>query len=401
MKIISRYFILEYKNCLKAIAKSVAGMFFVFFLLSIGIVACSMGIQKEQILPKLKVAMVVSEDERILNMAVQFAASLDSVESICEFCYMEEADARKGLETGDLQAVIILPVNFYEDIDNGINTPAEIILSNKDEVNSEVFGELLRSGVSYLQTAEAGVYAALDETKGETIQMERSKIGNFLAECYARTLFDRMNVFEEKVVSPLGTIDYSQYIVITILLVILLAAGSNFSVLYQEKEKAVEQKLKGYGMNCIIFSMVKVLIMATCLWILWIFVYLGICILSAVFEMELLWWDASVIIFAYLGCVSIAAFFHLVYELSGNAAQGAILLLFINIGMVLCSGIIVPTAYLSEGAAALGKFMPVSFWSNYMQKLLFDVVQTEEIGILILITGIEMSAGAFAVWKNV
>lgn len=401
MKIISRYFILEYKNCLKALVKSAIGILIVFFLLIIGILVISKGIQQEQVLPKVKVAMVVSEDEKILDSVVQFAASLDSVESICEFCYMEETEARKGLETGELQAVIILPVNFYEDIDNGLNTPAEILISDKDEVNSKVFGELLKAAVSYLQTAEAGVYATLDVAKGETVQMKTSQIGNYLAEYYVRTLFDRMDIYEEKVISPLGTIDYSQYMVVTIQLLVLLAAGSNFSVLYQEKEKVVERKLKSYGMNVIVLTMVKVLIMATCLWILWVFTYLGICIASAIFEMEVLWWNSIDLVYVYFVCISIAAFFHLVYELLGKAAQGAILLLFINIAMVLCSGIIVPATYLSKATATLGSYMPVSIWSDYMQNMMFGVVSGEQIGVLILFTGIEVMVGAGTVWKNV
>lgn len=399
MKIIGRYFILEYKNCLKAIVKSAIGMFLVLVLLVLGIIAVSVGIQQEQILPKLKVAMVVSQDERMLDMAVKFVASMDSVESICEFCYMEETEAREGLETGELQAVIILPVNFYEDIDNGLNTPAEVLISNKNGVNSAVFGELLTAGVSYLQTAEAGVYATLDVARAESAQMKTSKIGNYLAEYYMRTLFDRMNIYEEKVVSPLGTMEYSQYIVVTVLLLILLVSGSNFSVLYQEKEKIIEQKLKSSGMNCIICTFVKVLIMTMCLWGLWVLSYLVMCIVSATLEMELLWWDTAVLLSAYLVCMSIAAFFHLIYELSGKAANGALLLLFINIGMVLCSGIIVPSVYLGK-AAALGEFLPVSLWSNYMQNVLYDIVSIEQTGILILVTGIEVIAGAVAVWKN-
>ena len=58
-----------------------------------------------------------------------------------------------------------------------------------------------------------------------------------------------------------------------------------------------------------------------------------------------------------------------------------------------------PISYLGK-AAALGEFLPVSLWSNYMQNVLYDIVSIEQTGILILVTGIEVIAGAVAVWKN-
>lgn len=401
MKIIGRYFLLEYKKCWKAVVKSAFGMIFIFLFISIGVLVVSAGIQKEQLLPKLKVAIVVSEDERILNMALRFAESLDSVESICEFYYMDEEKARNGLKTEELQAVIILPVNFYEDIDNGLNTPAEIIVSKQNPVNSAVFSELLKAGISYLQIAEAGVYAALDAARDGTVQIQQSQIGNFLAEYYMRTLFDRMDIYEKKIISPFGEMDNAQYIVLTILLLLLLSTGSIFAVLYEQKEKAVEYKLKSYGVNGVILMLMKIFIIANCLCLLWGLCYAGSCMFSFAREWNILWWNTENLLWAYLLCVSIAAFFHMVYVWSDRAEHGAMLLLFLSIGMVLCSGMIVPSTYLSKEAEIFGAFLPVSFWSRYMQNMLFDTVQTEQIVKLVLYTGIEMVAGAVAVWKNV
>lgn len=401
MKIIGRYFLLEYKKCWKAVVKSAFGMIFIFLFISIGVLVVSAGIQKEQLLPKLKVAIVVSEDERILNMALRFAESLDSVESICEFYYMDEEKARNGLKIEELQAVIILPVNFYEDIDNGLNTPAEIIVSKQNPVNSAVFSELLKAGISYLQIAEAGVYAALDAARDGTVQIQQSQIGNFLAEYYMRTLFDRMDIYEKKIISPFGEMDNAQYIVLTILLLLLLSTGSIFAVLYEQKEKAVEYKLKSYGVNGVILMLMKIFIIANCLCLLWGLCYAGSCMFSFAREWNILWWNTENLLWAYLLCVSIAAFFHMVYVWSDRAEHGAMLLLFLSIGMVLCSGMIVPSTYLSKEAEIFGAFLPVSFWSRYMQNMLFDTVQTEQIVKLVLYTGIEMVAGAVAVWKNV
>lgn len=375
-------------------------MFFVFSLLIVGVLAISFGFQEEQVLQKVKVAMVIPESETLISKGMQFASTMDSIESICEFYYMEEEEARRELEEGNLQVVIILPVNFYEDVYKGVNTPAEILMGQEDEVNHRVFKELLTSGVSYLQTSESGVYAVLDRARQEGSEMKRSKVGNFVAKSYITELFDRMDVYEEKTVSSLGIVDYSEYVVVMILLFMLLLVGTDFSVLYQQREKEVEQKLRAEGMNKIVLSVTKVLIIAICLWSLWIIGYSGICIVSKILELDILWWDYRNLIYGFILCMSIAAFYHLVYRLCGNGSQGSILLLLINIGMLLCSGIIIPGSYLSDGAEILGRFMPVSLWNEYIQRFMFDKMTMEIMGMVVLVTCMEIIIGAVVVWKE-
>ena len=401
MKVLCRYFILKYKSCLNAFVKSILGILIVFVLLITGVAVVSFGFQNEQILPKIKVGMVIPESESFIQKGMPFLSSMDSIESICEFHYMEENEAREGLEMGDLQVVIILPVNFLKDVQNGTNTPAEILMTEDVTMSNEVFKEVLTAGISYLQIAESGVYATLDIAQGEKLKVKSSRIGYILPEYYLKALFDRMDIYEEVVISPFGEIDFSEYIVVMIFILTILLVGSDFSVLYEKNEKVVEQKLKQEGINSLLLTLTKICIIATSLWAIWVVCYLGICVISEVFSINILWWDFIDLGYAFLFCVSVGAFFHFVYELTQNPAQGSILLLFFNIGMVLCSGIILPSAYLSDGAKLIGKYMPVSLWSEYIQNVLFDIVTVEQIVTLLIFIFIEILAGAVIVWKNI
>lgn len=400
MKLVSRYFVLKLKSCIKAFGKSAAGLFFVVVLLIAGVLGISLGFQNQQILQKVKVAVVIPESETLINKGVQFLSAMDSIESICEFYYMEEDEAKEALEDGDLQVVIILPVNFYQDVYSGENTPAEILMTEGNQVSFQVFEELLTTGVSYLQISEAGVYAVLDGSRGESTLMGRSKIGEFVAGKYISMLFDRMDMYEEKTVSSFGILDFGEYVIIMFLLFLLLLLGTNFSVMYKENEKAVERKLRAEGMSPLIISLTKVSIIAICLWGLWTIGYSGVCLISSILELEIIWWDIRCILFGLVLSVSIAAFYHLVYEISGNGTQGSILLLFINIGMLLCSGIILPSSYFHETVAFLGKCTPVALWNTYIQQFMFDRVTLELMIIFIIVTVVEILIGAVVVWKE-
>lgn len=400
MKLVGRYFVLKLKSCIKAFGKSAAGLFFVVILLIAGVLGIGLGFQNQQILQKVKVAVVIPESETLINKGVQFLSAMDSIESICEFYYMEEEEAKEALEDGDLQVVIILPVNFYQDVYSGENTPAEILMTEGNQVSYQVFEELLITGVSYLQISEAGVYAVLDGSIGEDTLMGRSKIGDYVADKYIMALFDRMDMYEEKTVSSFGVVDFSEYALIMILLCMLLLIGTNFSVLYKENEKAVERKLRAEGMSPFLLSITKVAIISVPLWGLWSISYSVVCIFSSIFDLGILWWDIRCIFYGFILSISVAAFYHLIYELSGNGAQGSILLLIINIGMLLCSGIILPSSYFHEVVAFLGKCTPVALWNTYIQQFMFDSITIELLAVFLVVTVIEILAGAVVVWKE-
>lgn len=400
MKLAGRYFLLKYKSCTKAFVKSAAFTIVVFSLLLIGVLAVSFSIQQNQVLPKIKIGAVIPESEGIIKKAVQFASSMNSVENTCEFYYLEESEARKGLETGDLQVVVILPVNFYQDVYQGINTPAEILMVQDDRVNTEVFEQLLTAAVSYLQTSEAGVYAVLDKARTEQTKMKYSNIGDFVAKNFVITLFDRMDLYDRKIISPLGKLDYPQYITVTFMVLVLLITGSNFSVLYQKSEKIVEQKLKSEGVTAVIHTLIKVMIMAVSLWAIWFLCYIGVCLVSKNRDLGVLWWDFFTPLYGFLVCICIAGFFHLVYELSGNGTFGALVLLFLNVGMVICSGLIIPQAYLSETVQQLGSVMPLTLWSDFIESFLFDTVSLGQVGGIIFVSMMEVAAGAVVAWKR-
>ena len=97
--------------------------------------------------------------------------------------------------------MIILPANFYEDIEYGTNTPAKIYVLNQNELESKLFQEVLIDGVSLLQTAESGIYATCENTKGYGLKMKRGRVGYYLTKLYVKEMFNRTLVFTENVIS--------------------------------------------------------------------------------------------------------------------------------------------------------------------------------------------------------
>ena len=218
MRIFFTYLYMEIKKSFKILQKTILFSLIAIVLLFIGIILIQNELQDKQSLELLDVAVIIPEEENLLKMGAQYLSSIDSIESICNFIYIDEENAMEKLQNNEVQAVIVFPVNFYEDVYDGVNTPATVYFPKESALNVQLFSELLSDGISMLQISEAGVYSVLDITKEDRPSMKRNKIGDFVADKYINTILSRGKVFDTYVFSPYGKVDYTEYYYVAFIL---------------------------------------------------------------------------------------------------------------------------------------------------------------------------------------
>ena len=211
MRIFFTYLYMELKKSFRILRKTVLFSFMGIVLLFMGIILIESGLRDKESLELIDVAIVIPEEESLLKMGAQYLASMDSIESICDFIYTDEKNAMEKLEKNEIQAVIVFPENFYEDVYHGVNTPADVYFSEDSDLNVQLFSELVSDGISMLQISEAGVYSVLDVTREDRPAMKRSKIGDFVADKYISSILSRGKIFDTYVTSAYGKIDYTEY----------------------------------------------------------------------------------------------------------------------------------------------------------------------------------------------
>lgn len=371
MKIFWTYFYFEWKKSIAILGKSLLGLVLSIFLLFTGVTAVSVFLLQSQAFKKVQVAVIIPEKETLVRQAADFAAAMESVESVCQLHYLSKGEAWQKLETGEIEAIIQIPENFYEDVYSGVNTPATLYIPVDSALNTKVFCELLSQAVSMLQNSQAGVYAVLSMARDQETRMDRSAMGDFLAREYALEILKRDKAFEETVLSATGELETKEYYFLTALLLVLLFTGLLFGFLYKERNRAVEEKLAMYGLNKKRISLAKILTMASVLWMLALVIYL--LSWSIFFVMDWKWLPLRWQVFPGLGLLSLAlgAWFHLLFSLGGRTMQSVVNILGVNLLMVLCCGLILPAAYFPETIQRLGRVLPLYEWSQYMQKLIF------------------------------
>lgn len=394
------YFLLEYKKSIKVLLKSFGSTLMMLLLVIAGTVAVSHFVFQSRIFEPVKVGMVIDEEDDKVKLITKVVSAMESVESICEFVYVDETEAKELLAENKLVAAIVLPEDFYEDVDSGYNTPVKVYISKNATLNQKVFQELLSDGVSLLRTSESGVYATLKIGREYSAQLSQRKIGDVISEIYIEEAFYRDRIFSSNVCSALGEMDLHQYYFSSALVIFLLMSGLNYSFLYRKRTKAVEDKLKISGVGACQVSVIKVGIMANLLWLLGVLFYGVACVLSNKLHLTWFSFDGWTVVYMIPLCFAIAAYFHMIYAISGKNGQGAVIVFAVNIFMILCSGAVIPIAYLPEIAGKIGKCLPLSFWNEYCAQTVFGQVSGEFLLVQLVIILVATGIGAAVSWKN-
>lgn len=400
MKTWIAFFIVECKRTWKTLLKSM-GSFCACLLLTAALVAAfSALMQNAQVFHKVNIGIVIPKEESISRLAMQYISSMDSVRSVCDFYDLDEQEAVEQLKQGTLQAVVVLPEGFYHDVQVGINPPAQIYFPKDAAQSTQVFEELVTAGVSFLQTAEAGVYAALDTASYYGVELQGAGLGDTIAYLFANQMLKRDSVYSAKMLSSLGNLSVAEYYYAAGFVILLMMCGIQFGFLYGKRKRSVEDKLKIRGVGSIRQSVVKVLVMTEFLYVtglLYYFAGIGIANRTGTY---FVFYEGKTWYVLLLLCLGIAIYFHVLYELAGSSSQAAVSVFAVNLITIVGAGILVPEAYLGKKIAGISHFLPMKYWNAYAAGMLEGELSKEAVTGTVLFLLIGMAAGAFLSLRN-
>lgn len=400
MKTWIAFFIVECKRTWKTLLKSIGSFCACLLLTAVLVAAFSAIMQNAQVFQKVNIGIAIPEGESISRLATQYISSMDSVRSVCDFYYLDEQEAVEQLKQGTLQAVVVLPEGFYHDVQVGINPPAQIYFPKDAVQNTQVFEELVTAGVSFLQTAEAGVYAALDTASYYGIELQGAGLGDTIAYLFVNQMLKRDSVYSARMLSSMGNLSVAEYYYAAGLVILLMMCGIQFGFLYGKRNRSVEDKLKIRGVGSLRQSVVKILVMTEFLYVtglLYYFAGIGIAIRTGTYFVL---YQGKIWYVLLLLCLGIAIYFHVLYELSGSSSQAAVFVFAVNVLTIIGAGILIPEAYLGKGIAGISHFLPMKYWNAYTAGMLEGELSKEAVTGTVFFLFIGMAAGGFLSWRN-
>lgn len=400
MKTWIAFFIVECKRTWKTLLKSIGSFCACLLLTAVLVAAFSEIMQNAQVFQKVNIGIAIPEGESISRLATQYISSMDSVRSVCDFYYLDEQEAVEQLKQGTLQAVVVLPEGFYHDVQVGINPPAQIYFPKDAAQNTQVFEELVTAGVSFLQTAEAGVYAALDTASYYGVELQGAGLGDAIAYLFAHQMLKRDSVYSAKMLSTMGNLSVAEYYYAAGLVILLMICGIQFGFLYGKRNRSVEDKLKIRGVGSIRQSVVKILVMTEFLYVTGLLYYFAGIGVAGWTKTYFVFYQGTTWYALLLLCLGIAIYFQVLYELSGSSSQAAVFVFAVNVITIIGAGVLIPEAYLGKEIAGISHFLPMKYWNVYAAGMLEGEISKDSVAGTVFFLLMGMAAGGFLSWRN-
>ena len=400
MKTWIAFFIVECKRTGKTLLKSIGSYCACLLLTAVLVAAFSEIMQNAQVFQKVNIGIAIPEGESISRLATQYISSMDSVRSACDFYYLDEQEAVEQLKQGTLQAVVVLPEGFYHDVQVGINPPAQIYFPKDVAQNTQVFEELVTAGVSFLQTAEAGVYAGLDTASYYGIELQGAGLGDTIAYLFVNQMLKRDSVYSARMLSSMGNLSVAEYYYAAGLVILLMMCGIQFGFLYGKRNRSVEDKLKIRGVGSIRQSVVKILVMTEFLYVTGLLYYFAGIGIASWTKTYFVFYQGTTWYALLLLCLGIAIYFHVLYELSGSSSQAAVFVFAVNVITISGAGVLIPEAYLGKGIDGISRFLPMKYWNVYAAGMLEGEISKESVAGTVFFLLMGMAAGGFLSWRN-
>lgn len=400
MKTWIAFFIVECKRTWKTLLKSIGSFCACLLLTAVLVAAFSAIMQNAQVFQKVNIGIAIPEGESISRLATQYISSMDSVRSVCDFYYLDEQEAVEQLKQGTLQAVVVLPEGFYHDVQVGINPPAQIYFPKDVAQNTQVFEELVTAGVSFLQTAEAGVYAALDTASYYGIELQGAGLGDTIAYLFVNQMLKRDSIYSARMLSSMGNLSVAEYYYAAGLVILLMMCGIQFGFLYGKRNRSVEDKLKIRGVGSIRQSVVKILVMTEFLYVTGLLYYFAGIGIAGWTKTYFVFYQGTTWYALLLLCLGIAIYFHVLYELSGSSSQAAVFVFAVNVITIIGAGVLIPEAYLGKEIAGISHFLPMKYWNVYAAGMLEGELSKDSVAGTVFFLLMGMAAGGFLSWRN-
>ncbi len=366
MRIYLRLFRLELKKNLRMLPFVFLSAVAAALFLSLFIRLLSNSLYEEGSLARARVAIVTSDaEDEYMQMALRYLTNMNSTSLALDFEIMEKEKAMRALQKHDVIAVMLFPDDVVNGIMWGRNDPIEIRFSDTDALSSVFLSELTRSGALMLSAAQADTYSATDLYYALGAQDSLYDAYNDIDMMNFSYVLSREKLFTASETLPV----FLSYIASALLLFLFFSSTAFAPALRMEDRAFTDLLFSGKALSA---GYLAVRFLAN--WLV-MFLFSAVCCIAASLVPELPFAisvsaDAQTLLQLLLISGVLSAFALFLHQASGSAPVSVLLQLTLSVGMLFCSGGILPAAFLPSGLLRVGTLLPTAPLSTDLLQLL-------------------------------
>lgn len=350
---------------------------------------------------KINLGIVGNRNDSYLGVGISALQNLDSSRYTCSFIELTENEAKVLLQKEIIDAYFVIPDNFVDSIENGINKPVTVVFGNtQGGIGTMLVKELGDSVSSIITESQTGMYTMQHFYLNNNIKNNYYKDIDKLNLIYIDNILNRSQIYD---INALGNDDddvsIPGYYFCSVLILFILLSGisccslfikndmSLYSLLAVSQKKAACQVLSEYAAYGIFQLLNLTIIMLLLLVATNNSSYLYITELTnSTLPQYLI--TCIKIIPVLLVCASMTM---LVFEIVNNLISGVLVNFIGTIVLAFLSGFFYSTAFFPESVQKFSDNLPTTHMLIYLEHNLINSVTTTDLCLMIIYTVLILS----------
>lgn len=313
---------------------------------------------------KVTIALVIEDETPLMELGLQYLQSSESVNTFCELVSVDLETATHLVKEKKAAAFIHFPKGFTDDIVSGENTPATITFSGKTGIEQLLFKELATTASHILSYAQADIYTIHDLYETYKFKGKRGRHYDFINEKTLYTAFIRAQLFEVKQISSTGTLSTKDFFLSSGLVLLVLLSGMSLGGFARLEEGSLGALLSRKKLYAPLRLLAKLFVLLLFYLFIWS-VLLCLCLGTKMFFYQCI--PVVPVLALFCACWTLFC-----YQLTGHETSGTLLLFFAGIFSALCSGCLIPSAFLPQALRSAGAVLPTRPLHRLFGNLLTD-----------------------------
>ena len=379
---------LELKRTIKLLPAMLLEAALLFAVLGAVAYGASKLLYRDSPMLQITIAVIEEEENPLTDLAMQYIQGMESIADTCRFLVVSEEEGFSMLQEGKAAAVLVLPGGMIDGILNGNNVPVQVYFPENAGIESALLKELTDAGVQMLRVAQAEIYGIYDTAKNYGTLEQLSVLEGDIDRFNLAFALERLALFQVKEVSATGNLSLLQYAAASGVVFFLLLLGMACYPVMQSYPAVLRGQLLRQGISIGQQCAGKWLCGACSMGVGFLVFFLMIKGLAGVLGYAA--WMPAIAIGQVIVCViillCITTFIYFIFQLTDNGTAAILLLFFLSVIMIYCSGGFLPSAFLPEAVQKIGRILPTTYLIEAAGSLYLGKMPGRTIGILLCYT---------------
>ena len=366
----SMYARLSLKRAAKKLPQLILGSLAISAVVVIVVLFCAYSRNAEGVLARTRIGLVAGDNDFFRELAGGILGNMESSEAMLQFETLEEADAMKKYENGELEGIISFPNDFLGNIGRGKDHPA-IIRIKKDGVAYDlgIILNLAESAERYLEGAESSNFSVIDTLRefGYYDEYHR-QYDDEIDMTNMRVVLSREANFTRVTVLGVDGTTMTQSYACAALVMLLLLWGLSCGAMVVGEGKIMSGKLQISGVSVLwqeLCRLVSLIFLLGCMLLL-VFglLYTSFPFAKTAFEqVGIIKTDQiTLLLISFIpALIFAAAAVQFCFTAASNEIGGILLLFTGTIVTGYMSGCLIPSVYLPQTIRRLARFLPTTY----------------------------------------